>query len=106
MSLGVGRSGSYSGHGSGDIFLALSTAHADTLRTDQGYWDVQAIPDAALDPVFEAVVQSVDEAILNVAVSEPMIGIDGDVAEPLDRDRLVATLKAQDRWVEPPGLQR
>jgi len=48
----------------------------------------------------------VDEAILNVAVSEPMIGIDGDVAEPLDRDRLVATLKAQDRWVEPPGLQR
>ena len=50
--------------------------------------------------------QAVDEAILNVlAVSEPMTGIDGHVVEALDRDRLVATLQAQNRWVAPPGLR-
>ena len=50
--------------------------------------------------------QAVDEAILNVlAISEPMTGIDGHVVEALDRDRLVATLQAQNRWVAPPGLR-
>jgi L-aminopeptidase/D-esterase-like protein len=106
VSLGVGRSGSYSGHYSGDIFLALSTANADALRGSREEWDLRALPDARLDPFFEAVVQAVDEAILNVlAVSEPMTGIDGHVVEALDRDRLVATLQAQNRWVAPPGLR-
>jgi L-aminopeptidase/D-esterase-like protein len=91
---------------SGDIFLALSTANADALHGSDEEWDLRALPDARLDPFFEAVVQAVDEAILNVlAVSEPMSGVDGHVVGALDRDRLVATLQAQGRWVPPPGLR-
>ena len=105
VSLGVGRGGSYSGHGSGDIFLALTTAGSDVLGARGDYWALRAIPDDALDPFFAGVVQAIDEATVNVlAVSEPMAGIDGHVAEALDRDRVVAVLKAQQRCVAPPGL--
>jgi L-aminopeptidase/D-esterase-like protein len=105
ISLGVGRGGSYSGHGSGDIFLAFTTAGSDTLMAGGNYLELTCIPDHMLNPYFEAVVQSVDEAIMNVlAVSQPMTGINGNKAEALDRDRLVEVLKANNRWVEPPGL--
>ena len=61
--------------------------------------------DHKLDPFFEAVVQAVDEAIMNVlAVSQPMTGINGNQADALDRDRLIDVLKAHNRWIEPPGL--
>jgi len=105
VALGVGRGGSYSGHGSGDIFLAFTTAGSDALMTGAEYLSLTCIPDHRLDPFFEAVVQSVDEAIMNVlAVSEPMTGIDDHPAEALDRERLVQVLKDHGRWAEPPGL--
>ena len=105
IALGVGRGGSYSGHGSGDIFLAFTTAGSDALAAGGNYLELTAIPDSKLDPFFEAVIQSIDEAIMNVlAVSQPMTGVDGHKAEALDRDRLVEVLKAHNRWVEPPGL--
>ncbi|MEM7120873.1 MAG: P1 family peptidase [Pseudomonadota bacterium] len=105
IGLGIGRGGSFSGHGSGDIFLAFTTAGSDTLMAGGSYLELSCIPDHRLDPFFDAVVQAVDEAIMNVlAVSEPMIGINGNPAEALDRDRLVAVLKDHKRWVEPPGL--
>ncbi len=105
ISLGIGRGGSYSGHGSGDIFLAFTTAGSDALMAGGSYLELSCIPDHRLDPFFDAVVQSVDEAIMNVlAVSEPMTGINGNPAEALDRDRLVEVLKDHKRWVEPPGL--
>ena len=105
ISLGVGRGGSYSGHGSGDIFLAFTTAGSDTLMAGGSYLELSCIPDHKLDPFFEAVVQAVDEAIMNVlAVSQPMTGINGNQADALDRDRLIDVLKAHNRWIEPPGL--
>jgi L-aminopeptidase/D-esterase-like protein len=105
IALGVGRGGSYSGHGSGDIFLAFTTAGSDALAAGGTYLELTAIPDSKLDPFFEAVIQSIDEAIMNVlAVSQPMTGVNGHKAEALDREALVKILKAHNRWVEPPGL--
>ena len=102
--LGVGRGGSISGHGSGDIFLAFTTANSDALAAPGAYMSLDIIPDKKLDPFFEAVIQAVDEAIMNVlAVSEPMTGIDGHRAEALDRDALVGVLKRFGRYREPPG---
>ncbi len=104
ISLGVGRGGSHSGHGSGDIFMAFSTANSDALSKPGALMKLDVIPDHRLDPFFAAVIQAVDEAIMNVlAVSETMVGIDGHTAQALDRERLVATLKKFERWREPPG---
>jgi L-aminopeptidase/D-esterase-like protein len=102
VSLGVARGGSVSGNGSGDIFLAFSTAGSEALSSRAARLTVEMLADDALDPLFEAVVQATDEAIMNVlAVSEPMTGIGGRRAEGLDRDRLVAALKRFGRWTEP-----
>ena len=104
ISLGVGRGGSISGHGSGDIFMAFTTANEKALASHDAIVPLEIMPDHRMDPLFEAVIQAVDEAIMNVlAVSEPMTGIDGHHAEGLDRERLVATLKRFERWVEPQG---
>ncbi len=89
-SLGVGRSGAISGHGSGDIFVAFSTANREALDTEA---DVLAqarfVPDPALGPLFAAVIQSVDEAILNALVAnQTMTGIDDRVIHALPHDEV------------------
>ncbi len=105
VSLGVGRSGSISGHGSGDIFLAFSTAGAEDLDADTPYLQLTVIPDHRIDPFFEAVIQAVDEAIMNVlSVSEEMVGIDGHTATALDREKVTAVLKQFGRYRDPPGF--
>ncbi|MBC6441353.1 MAG: P1 family peptidase [Rhodospirillales bacterium] len=105
ISLGVGKGGSISGHGSGDIFMAFSTAGSEALDTDTPYTALEIIPDHRLDRFFEAVIQATDEAIMNVlAVSERMVGVDGNTAEPLDREKVTAVLKRFGRYREPPGI--
>ena len=105
VSLGVGRSGSISGHGSGDIFLAFSTAGAEDLDADTPYLKLTVIPDHRIDPFFEAVIQAVDEAIMNVlSVGEEMVGINGHTATALDREKVTAVLKRFGRYREPPGF--
>ena len=78
VGLGMGRSGAISGHGSGDLFLAFSTANEMAHRNTDQLSSTQFIPDAQLDPLFEAVIQAVDEAILNAMVAnETMTGFKG-----------------------------
>jgi D-aminopeptidase len=79
--------GSVAHHGSGEIFLALSTARdADTLA------------DAELDPLFAATVDATEEAVLNALWSaERVVGREGRVAEALPRDDVVALLEAHRR---------
>ncbi len=83
-SLGIGRSGSIAGHGSGEIFLAFSTANAAFFNEKNSLRDLQAWPDEGLNPVFEAVIQSVDEAVLNAMVAnQDMHGRDGNFVPAL-----------------------
>lgn len=82
--LGIGRSGSIAAHGSGDIFIAVSTANAAFFAPDLAPRALAALPDAALNPVFEAVIQAVDEAVLNAMVANTgMTGRDGHVVPAL-----------------------
>ena len=84
VGLGMGRSGAISGHGSGDLFLAFSTANKTVHQNGDQLSNMQFIPDALLDPLFEAVIQAVDEAILNAMVAnEPMTGFKGARVEAL-----------------------
>jgi L-aminopeptidase/D-esterase-like protein len=91
--LGVGRSGGIAGHGSGDLFLAFSTANASYFDPGGTPRSLLAVPDDALSPVFAAVVEATDEAILNALVAnEAMVGRD-DVCVPALPHELV------ERWM-------
>ena len=60
--LGVGRSGSYAGHNSGEVMVAFSTTR---LHPRDGEIQSQNIRDELLDPVFEATIEATEEAIAN-----------------------------------------
>jgi L-aminopeptidase/D-esterase-like protein len=95
--LGLGRTGSISGDGSGDIFIAFSTANAHVAGSKE-VAAVQMLPNDRLNPVFEAAVQATEEAIVNAMVgAETMTGVDGHKVYALPHDRLRETLKKYNR---------
>ena len=72
-SLGLARNGSYSGDGSGDLFIAFSTANA-AVNQEEAY-DMRALANSQLNPLFLATVQSVEESVVNALVAaEAMTG--------------------------------
>jgi L-aminopeptidase/D-esterase-like protein len=96
-SLGLGRDGSYSGDGSGDIFVAFSTANPGAASS-KGVRDLKMLPNDSIDPLFLATVQATEEAIINAMVAaETMTGIDGHTAIALPHDRLREVLKKYNR---------
>jgi len=96
-SLGLGRDGSYSGDGSGDIFVAFSTANPGAA-SPKGVHDLKMLPNDSLDPIFLATVQATEEAVVNAMVAaDTMTGIDGHTAIALPHDRLREVLKKYNR---------
>jgi D-aminopeptidase len=96
-SLGLGRDGSYSGDGSGDIFVAFSTANPGAA-SPEGIRDLKMLPNDSLDPVFLATVQATEEAVVNAMVAaETMTGIDDHTVIALPHDRLREVLKKYNR---------
>jgi len=98
-SLGLARTGSTSGNSSGDIFVAFSTANS---RVGSGGGDsptaVSMLPNSALNPIFEAVVQATEEAIVNAMVAaRTMTGYRGNTVEALPHDALRQALKKYNR---------
>jgi len=92
-SLGLARMGSYAGNGSGDIFIAFSTANAAALAGADLAQSV-SLGNDYLDPLFEATVQSAEEAIVNAMVAaRDMVGNDGHYAKALPHDELVRLLR-------------
>ncbi|MCK0155785.1 P1 family peptidase [Cellulophaga sp. F20128] len=95
--LGVGIVGGRGSNGSGDIFLAFSTANENAFDRDQTT-TVKSMPNDQLMPVFEATVQAVEEAIINAMVAaETMEGINGNKAFAIPHELLIATLKKYNR---------
>jgi L-aminopeptidase/D-esterase-like protein len=99
--LGLARTGTTGSHFSGDIFLAFSTADADGLHSgfpvdppaDDEFSTMTFIPWGRMDPFYAAVVQAVEEAVLNsLVVNDDMVGRDGHRAPRLPIDRLTALL--------------
>ncbi len=98
--LGLGRLGSISGDGSGDIFIAFSTANSGVAASKQ-VADVKMLPNDNLDPVFAAVVEATEEAIVNAMVAaNSMTGIDGHHVSALPHDQLRAVLKKYNRLTQ------
>jgi len=100
VSLGLGRDGSISGNGSGDIFIAFSTANPGAAAADHVV-DLKMLPNDKIDPVFAATVQATEEAIINAMVAaETMTGIENHKAIALPHDRLRAVLKKYNRLLQ------
>jgi D-aminopeptidase len=97
-SLGLARTGSISGNGSGDLFIAFSTANPNVANPDQITHSIQTIPNDLLDPIFSGVVQATEEAIVNALVDNQMMsGANSHRVDALPHDRLREILKKYDR---------
>src|SRR5438105_4194487 len=98
VSLGLARTGTISGNGSGDLFVAFSTANKNVWAADQVTHAVQTIPNDLMDPIFNGVVQATEEAVLNALVdNQTMTGADNHRVDALPHDRLRELLKKYNR---------
>ncbi len=84
VSLGIGRVGSYAAHGSGEIIVGFSTANKIPRRTRKMVYKMKILLDQRLDPLYEAVMEATEEAILNsMCMARPMEGINGNYCPAL-----------------------
>jgi len=91
--LGLGRNGSIASNGSGDIFIAFSTADDSLGRADQLLVH-QSVPNDEISPLFAATVQAVEEAIINAMVAaRDMTGGRGHHVKALPHDALIEVLE-------------
>ncbi len=101
--LGLARMGGFGATTSGDLFLCFATGNRrlpppeGTLPVDDAF-DVRALAEPALDPIFEATVEATEEAIVNALIAaETMTGRDGITAHRLPHDRLVEVMRSHRR---------
>jgi D-aminopeptidase len=100
VSLGLGRDGSISGNGSGDIFIAFSTANSGGAKPD-GPVQLTMLPNDRMDPIFSATVQATEEAVINAMVAaETMTGINDHKVIALPHEKLRAVLKKYNRLTQ------
>ena len=96
-SLGVARTGGISGNGSGDIFVAFSTANAAAAAA-RPTTEVTILSNSQISTLFGATVEATEEAIINAMIAaETMVGRDGNRSEAIPHDRLRELLRAYNR---------
>lgn len=95
--LGIGIVGGRGDNGSGDIFLAFSTANEGAFNRNETV-SVESLPNDLVSPLFDATVQAVEEAIINAMVAaETMEGINGNKAYAIPHESLIEILKKYNR---------
>ena len=95
--MGIARLGGTAGNGSGDIFIAFSTANPGAAA-DSGLTPLTWLPNDDLTPFFDATVDATEEAIVNALVAaDTMTGIDGHTVFALPLDQLQSILKKYNR---------
>ncbi|HSC06334.1 MAG TPA: P1 family peptidase [Steroidobacteraceae bacterium] len=99
--MGLARMGSFAGNGSGDIFVAFSTANAKAMDGAQ-IRKAEFLDNGHLDPLFEATVQATEEAIVNAMIAaRDMTGEGGRSAKALPHAELVKILERYGRLNAP-----
>lgn len=99
-SLGLGRTGSVSGNGSGDLFIAFSTSNRAAGKATETV-SLLMLPNGQLDPLFEATVQATEEAVINALVAaDTMRGAENREVIALPHDRLREALRKYNRMAE------
>ncbi|MBS1590974.1 MAG: P1 family peptidase [Bacteroidetes bacterium] len=95
--LGIGIVGGHGENGSGDIFIAFSTANPSAFQR-KDFTKVDELPNDFINPLFDATVQAVEEAIINAMVAaETMEGINGNKSYALPQKLVIDLLKKYNR---------
>ena len=91
--IGLARSGSQAGNGSGDIMLAFSTANGGAASPESGIASIALLANSKITPIFDATIFATEEAILNaMAAAETMTGLDARTVDRLPADRVRALM--------------
>jgi D-aminopeptidase len=99
VSLGLARDGSYSGNGSGDIFIAFSTANP-RAEAAQGTRQIELLSNDRINPILLATVQATEEAVVNAMIAaRTMTGKNGRTVMALPHDQLREILRKYNRLV-------
>jgi len=101
VTIGMARTGSLGGNGSGDIFLAFSTANPQAAHGDEkGLSNIQTLSNDHMDPLLSATAYATEEAIVNSMVAaETMTGHKGVTIKALMHDKLREVLGKYNRLV-------
>ena len=100
VSMGLARVGSVAGNGSGDIFIAFSTANPEAAKPS-GVARLEMLANESMNALFSATVQAVEETIVNAMIAaETMTGIDGHKVIAIPHQPLQQILKKYNRLLE------
>jgi L-aminopeptidase/D-esterase-like protein len=101
ISLGIGRTGGTGGNGSGDIFLAFSTANPGAFRRG-GTSTIQLLSNDDMNYLMDATVDATEEAIINAMIAaRTMTGANGNTIYAIPHDQLRDILRKYNRLQEP-----
>ena len=93
VGLGVARVGGTAAPTSGDLFFAFSTGNRG-LAAEAGELTLRMLSDGEIGPLYEAVIDATEEAILNALLgAETMTGRDGNTAYALEPELLAELLR-------------
>jgi len=100
VSMGLARNGSVAGNGSGDIFIAFSTANPEAAKLS-GTVKLEMLANESMNALFSATVQAVEETIVNAMIAaETMTGIDDHKVIAIPHQPLQRILKKYNRLIE------
>jgi len=100
VALGIGLMGGRAENGSGDIFIAFSTANPEAGKT-AGTAQLIMLPNERINPLFHATVNATEEAIVDAMIAaETMKGINGNTVYAIPHDRLREILKKYNRLLK------
>ena len=78
--VGLSRTGSYMGHGSGDIMSGFSTANRISEERNPEILTIRILKESLLDTAFTAAAEAVEEAVLNsLAMASTTVGYQGEI---------------------------
>ena len=98
--IGISRLGGYGGNGSGDIFIAFSTANSGVADREKDQL-VKMLPNDKISSLFEATAQATEESILNALVAaETMVGKNNTTVYEIPEERVIEILKKYGRIKE------
>ena len=98
--IGIGNVGGRGSNGSGDIFIAFSTANENAFNRKE-IVGIESLPNDQMNWFFQSTAEAVEEAIINAMIAaEDMEGINGNKAYAIPHDLLIQTLKKYNRIEE------
>src|SRR5690606_24252708 len=98
--VGIGRVGGFGANGSGDIFIAFSTANPNAFSREETT-QMEMVSNNKMDPLIQAAALATEEAIINAMIAaETMKGRDDNISYALPHDRLVEVMKKYNRHSE------